>query len=157
MRFALAVLALLGLPLAAACHENGCDQPPFYACGTYYGETRHFCYWLQDGRFVPALEPDVVNITAPPWSATPLESPPGLREQFVAYLWLAPLKALVAEPFTAPIPRFLYQETNDVAGLQASSFHCADFVWFNWPEYPPGCWMGPFHRILKAPDTRVLL
>lgn len=153
--FAWSVLAVLFVPLAAACHENGCDQPPFYECGAYQRETRTFCYYLEGGRYIRALEEDVVNLTAPPWSATPLGDPGvGLAETYQAYLWLQPLKALVDNPFGAPLSAVVYDESNGVQGLQARPFRCGTWVWY--AEYPPGCWLGPFNVLSMPPDQPIV-
>ena len=148
-------IAVLGLllagPLAAACHENGCSQPPFYECGTYDREERIFCYYLIQGQYVHALEEDVLNITVKPLPS-PLAAPGDLPQRYVAYVWLKPLREFAEEPLDAPLPWTVWLESNDVAGLQARPFQCGTFVWY---AFYPGCWLGPFNVIWKPADTRV--
>jgi len=138
-RFSLArVLALaclmMALPFAVSpASAEGCNPYPVGYCSTIDREAVVMCYHLVDHEYVDAT----VEATA-------------LADAF--YVRDGPAAAFAADPWAAPLPfRTLWQESNDVAGLQVEAVTCATFEW--WAECDS--WMGPYDEFEVAADAQI--
>lgn len=149
----IAVALVLGglavLPVPAVADEVPCDPDPIGRCGEHQRESVVFCYVIEDGEYVSATDENVVVLGGESMVAEDTD------EKGLYYVQKGPAERFLGDVITAPLPgAVLFEEGNNVAGLQPTDFECGTFVWF--AECVPQQWMGPYNVIDKPADAQVV-
>jgi hypothetical protein len=153
------VLAVTIVPVHAADPEltvadSECDPYPIGRCGAYQRETVMFCYVIAGGRYVSATDDTAIGLVG---GEALLGQKTGVPQVDDALLYVRPrpTETFVNDPWNAPFPfQTAYKESNNVPGLQAKDFWCAQWVWF--AECEPQQWIGPTGVIAKRADEKII-
>ena len=146
---ALLVLVALNVVPVPSAADHVCDPYPIGRCGDFQREVVSFCWVTVGGQMVSATATNVVSTPGHPPTGVP-----ALDKELI-HVHLTPAEDFVDDPNGAPAPfKTLWQESNNVAGLQMTTFKCGQFTWF--AECEPMQWMGPTGTLNKLPDLRIV-
>ncbi len=141
---------LLILPEPAKAEDEvPCDPYPIGRCGDYQRESVIFCYIIEGGEYVSATDEYVYAIGGNNTVAEDTD------EEGLLYVQKGPTETFMDDPMMAPLPgSVLWEESNNVEGLQPDDFQCGTFVWF--AECVPQQWMGPYNVNEKSADSQLV-